>query len=430
MQSNSPIEQPVVLFVDDEINILKSVKRALYKLDITLLFADSAEKAMQFISKQNVDVIVTDMKMPNTNGAELLKKVESSKKDIFRVVMTGYADVESIMSAVNEGKAHRILQKPWDNQELVAVIEEGTERSRLRRENAHLLSITQSQNDLLQDVNDQLENQVLIRTNQIKNALKRIGQQKNALQKVLYNVIVTNPDIDGVFARNVSKTAVALAEDISLNSKQIEELEFAGLICEIGLLGLSPELLRRHFEGLKYEEQQRYLSQVDLARLILAPIAELQPATHIVTRQFLSLRENPDLSEETKILAICRDYWRYRLGRISGGEMSHTNACAELRKLMGIKYDERILNLLVSSKEAQNTHTESHSVSVSALKEGMTLKDDIFNQSHILLLPKGHVFTAQSIASLQQFEKGSETKLSVVVIAAKYEGSKNDQQNS
>ncbi len=189
-----------VLFVDDEPNILRAIKRALFTMDITLLLADSGAKALDLMSKHDVHVVISDMKMPQMSGAELLEQVAINYPETFRVVLTGYADIESTIKAVNQGKIHRYLQKPWDNQELIAVVEEGLERVKLKAENLRLQKLTRLQNKKLRDVNASLEQVVQKRTRQIKAALNKIEKHNLAMEQVLFNVISINPDINGKFA--------------------------------------------------------------------------------------------------------------------------------------------------------------------------------------------------------------------------------------
>ena len=196
-----------VLFVDDEPNILRAIKRALFTMDITLLLAESGAKALELLEKNEVHVVISDMKMPQMSGAELLEQVAINYPETFRVVLTGYADIESTIKAVNQGKIHRYLQKPWDNQELVAAVEEGLERVKLKAENERLQKLTRLQNKKLKDVNSSLEQMVHKRTRQIKAALNKIEKHNLAMEQVLFNVISINPHINGKFAIEVSELA-------------------------------------------------------------------------------------------------------------------------------------------------------------------------------------------------------------------------------
>ncbi|MFT5542550.1 MAG: response regulator RpfG family c-di-GMP phosphodiesterase [Glaciecola sp.] len=117
--------QLTVLCVDDEINILKSLKRLLYKQDYQLLLAESGALALELMQQHDVHLIISDMKMPAMSGAQLLEKVATSYPDTYRIMLTGYSDMESTIDAINKGKIHRYLQKPWDNQEVINAIAEG-----------------------------------------------------------------------------------------------------------------------------------------------------------------------------------------------------------------------------------------------------------------------------------------------------------------
>ncbi len=118
-----------VLCVDDEINILKSLKRLLYKQDYQLLLAESGALALELMQQHDVHLIISDMKMPAMSGAQLLEKVATSYPDTYRIMLTGYSDMESTIDAINKGKIHRYLHKPWDNQEIINAIAEGLEKS-------------------------------------------------------------------------------------------------------------------------------------------------------------------------------------------------------------------------------------------------------------------------------------------------------------
>lgn len=121
-----------VLCVDDELNILRSLKRILYKQDYNLLLAQSPAIALELMQQHDVHLIISDMKMPAMSGAQLLEKVATFYPNTYRIMLTGYSDMESTIDAVNKGKIHRYLQKPWDNKEVTDAIEKGLEKVRLR----------------------------------------------------------------------------------------------------------------------------------------------------------------------------------------------------------------------------------------------------------------------------------------------------------
>ena len=410
-----PTEQAstyTVLFVDDEPNILRAIKRALFTMDITLLLADSGAKALELMSNHEVHVVISDMKMPQMSGAELLEQVAINYPDTFRVVLTGYADIESTIKAVNQGKIHRYLQKPWDNQELISVVEEGLERVKLKAENTRLQKLTRLQNRKLRDVNASLEQVVQKRTRQIKAALNKIEKHNLAMEQVLFNVISINPDINGKFAIEVSELASKLARIARLEKEEIKQVRYAGLICELGLLGLESEDFKAPFSKLKYQQQQNYLSQTKQAALILAPAHELHQVSDIIEFQFehyngsgLYNKVAKEIPAGARILAIARDYWRLVTGRMSGIEMSPRDAKLEMKKHRNTRYDGEFLDLLLEAEDVTTSKLLSTSLKASQLKAGMVLAQNLYNDSHILILPEGHVFSDATIQKLVHFEE-------------------------
>ena len=102
-----------VLFVDDEMRVLKSIKRGLIGEPYRALFALGGKEALEILAAESVEVIVSDMKMPEMNGLELLQKVAKQYPDIVRLVLSGYSHTSTVMAAVNEGRIYRYITKPW-----------------------------------------------------------------------------------------------------------------------------------------------------------------------------------------------------------------------------------------------------------------------------------------------------------------------------
>ncbi|MDC0603120.1 response regulator [Aliiglaciecola sp.] len=406
---------PVVLAVDDEANILRSIRRTLHGLDIELLLTDAPEKAIRILESRVVDVVISDMKMPNINGADVLKKAAELQPSAFRIILSGYAEIDMMLAAINDGKVHRYLNKPWNNEALSEVINEGIEITSLRKENARLLKLTQVQNAKLANMNQELEQKVTLRTRQIKAAFKAARQHSISLERVLYNVIVSHPKIDGGFARQVSESVRQLAVNLKLSAKEIYAARLAGLICEIGQISLPQDILERPFSELNYQQQRVFISQVDQAKLILSPLLTLENEIELIAKQFEPVNDEPRPPTGANLIAICRDYWRYRHGRILPTKLSSKDARKEMLKHAGVKYDRRFLSTFIEMDIQTLSKAEDVMRTPRDLKPGMRLNNDLYNESHILLLPQGHIFTEASIAKLRQFESGYEGQLLVDV---------------
>ncbi|WP_272901994.1 EAL domain-containing protein [Candidatus Reidiella endopervernicosa] len=109
---------PTLLLVDDEPNILRALKRTLRDEGYHILAAESADEAFELLAQNEVDVIVSDQRMPKMNGVELLNIVKELYPDAVRMILSGYTDLDTVTEAVNRGWIYRFLAKPWDDQQL------------------------------------------------------------------------------------------------------------------------------------------------------------------------------------------------------------------------------------------------------------------------------------------------------------------------
>jgi len=111
------MEKRTVLFVDDEEKILTSLKRGLLDEPYKTLFANSGKEALEILQRSEVHVIVTDMRMPEMGGLELLKIVKNDYPHIIRMVLSGYTQVSTVLTAINQGEIFRFITKPWKLEE-------------------------------------------------------------------------------------------------------------------------------------------------------------------------------------------------------------------------------------------------------------------------------------------------------------------------
>src|SRR5437016_6621695 len=112
-----------VLLVDDEPEILFSL-RGLLRREFELYAAESGAEALEILRQHPVQVIMTDQRMPQMTGTELLRRSQGECPEAIRIVFTGYADIKAVVDAINQGQIYRYLTKPWDPDELVKVLHE------------------------------------------------------------------------------------------------------------------------------------------------------------------------------------------------------------------------------------------------------------------------------------------------------------------
>ena len=113
-----------VLYVDDEEQNLTSFK-ATFRRHYKVFTALNGIDALRIVHQENIHVIITDQRMPEMTGVEFLKEVLKFNEESIRVLLTGYADIDALTSAINEGQIYQYLKKPWDENELHKIIQEG-----------------------------------------------------------------------------------------------------------------------------------------------------------------------------------------------------------------------------------------------------------------------------------------------------------------
>jgi len=132
-------EKRTILFVDDEEKVLKSLQRGLIDEPYTCLLATSGRQALDLLTKHEVHVICTDMRMPEMNGLELLRIVREKYPHIVRVVLSGYTSVGILLIAINQGEIFKFITKPWRLEEdFKSVIKEAIEYYNLKAERDRL----------------------------------------------------------------------------------------------------------------------------------------------------------------------------------------------------------------------------------------------------------------------------------------------------
>ncbi|MCK9329881.1 MAG: response regulator, partial [Candidatus Cloacimonetes bacterium] len=199
-----------ILFVDDEENVLQAFKRNFYKI-FNLSTALSGNEAIALINENEFAVVITDMRMPEMNGIELLDKIKDISPDTVRMMLTGYADIETTLNAVNQGNIFRFMTKPWPSDQLQRMIIAGIRQYRMIKTEKEILEKTLS--GIIQ-----LLNQILALTNPI------------AMDKThrMYN-----------YAKHIIN---------KLNIEDSWQFEIASLLSQLGCINLSDDLFLKQYK--------------------------------------------------------------------------------------------------------------------------------------------------------------------------------------
>ena len=120
------MQKPKIAFIDDEPRILRSLKMHFRQSHDVFITTDATE-LMEYVSQNEVQVVISDQRMPDKQGTEVLSDIKAASPNTIRILLTGYADLNAVMDSVNEGEIYRYITKPWQNDELKKIVNKATE---------------------------------------------------------------------------------------------------------------------------------------------------------------------------------------------------------------------------------------------------------------------------------------------------------------
>src|SRR5690606_12190583 len=126
-----------ILYVDDEVNNLQAFK-ATFRRDYKIFLAESAKEAREILKTEEIEIIITDQRMPEETGVEFLESIIPLYPDPIRILLTGYTDIQAVIDSINKGKVYHYLTKPWEEDYLRTVIKNAFDVYSLRKENVQL----------------------------------------------------------------------------------------------------------------------------------------------------------------------------------------------------------------------------------------------------------------------------------------------------
>jgi len=362
-----------VLFVDDEENVLKAHHRNLRsKYQVTTF--TNAKDALKAIQKgQNYAVVVSDYNMPEMNGVQFLSKLSETAPDTVRLMLTGYADVNTAIKAVNDGHVFRILTKPCETENLVKNINAAI--------NQHNL----------------------------------ITVERELLDKTLKGSIKVLIDILGVVSPTAFSQATVyrqLAKNIAtrLGFKKHWEIEIAALLSQIGCVAVPPEIIYKRASGneLPDEEHQLFIAHPQTGKKLLQNIPRLEKIAEAIEFQF-NRYDGTDLPDKkisgenmpfiSRILKVINDFDSF----VKSGVDRHT--AVDLMKVDIGCYDEKILCALEAEVQGIQQSYHIRYINVKQLETGMILGEDLVDTNNTILVARDNEITEILTAKIQNYAR-------------------------
>ena len=366
-----------VLFVDDDAKILSSFRRILagtFELETAL----GPKEALNLIAgKRTFAVVVSDLKMPDMDGIELLEKIRQAKPDTVRIMLTGFADLDAAMNAVNRGHVFRFLSKPCDPDTLLATVEAGVEQYRLVTSERVLLERT----------------------------------LKGCVEVMSETLSLVNPE---AFARSARVQRFVRTLCQQFNPPGQWGFEIAAMLSQLGAIMLSEETVAKIAKGQKLTEEERQLSEMvpEIGRGLLARIPRLGGVAKMIAYQAKNFDgtgiprdnvEGEDIPLGGRLLKLALDFDAEVVRRKSWGK-----AFLELEKVSE-RYDPQLLYYLEGALGVEARYVKK-SIKVADLCLGMVLNQDVKSSSGVFLARKSLEVSRVLLSKLRGFSE----KLGVV----------------
>lgn len=416
-------EPSTLLFVDDEANALAALQRLFSPLGYNVLTAGSGAEALALMEKENVDLVISDMRMPEMTGAEELELIRLRWPDVVRILLTGYADLDATVNAINRGEIYRYISKPWNDNEIVLIVHDALERKNLLAEKRALEALTLRQNEELKALNANLEDKVLQRTKALQDAMASLAAAHDKLKQgymttiqVFANLMELRAGTTSGHSRRVAEVCLGVARELEMPAAEIQDLQVAALLHNLGKIGLPDHLLDKPYIELTYAERAEFEKHPVKAAAALMALDELVGAAKLIQchhEHFDGLGYPYGLKARNiplgaRILLVCSDFEDLQAGLMNAEKLSADNAFRMISSAHGTRYDPDVIDALkvVMKSTYMPEHVEREFlVKSNQLREGLLLTRDIESGDGMLLLMKGTVLNMTLIRQVQEFEK-------------------------
>jgi response regulator RpfG family c-di-GMP phosphodiesterase len=419
-----------VLAVDDEPNILSALRRTLRSRGFTVHVAPGGAEGLALLETQAVDVIISDMRMPEMNGAQFLQAARAKAPEAVRILLTGYADITSTIEAVNHGEIFRYLSKPWDDDVLLSVLNDGLERKRLARERDALLALTRDQNEQLQAHARELEARVQERTrdlqrasDDVKAAHARISADFQGTVKMLSSLLEQRPGLKGGCARRVAEHVRRLGPRVGLAGEALQDAIYAALLEDLGKFGFTEQWLETPLNALAGRDRVEFMKHPLHGEGYLMSLPSLRGAG-CVLRGLYERWDGKGVPAElegeaiplgSRVLRAASEYERLRAGVIERRPFSHADACNWLVNGSGTRFDPAVARAFIEVLAEASEEAAERALTVDGLQPGMVLSQDLTAGNGVLLLSKDHKLDDTMIRRLQSFQARIGRPLEVAV---------------
>ncbi len=420
---SSFMSQYTVVMVDDEQNILQSLKRCFRREQYTVVCAGSGAEGLKLVAATtNIAVIISDQRMPEMNGSEFLTRTRELAPNATRMLLTGYSDMETTVAAMNEGGATHYIGKPWEDSALLQTVRDCVRHYHLTIENRRQQEIINQQNEELLSWNQNLKDRVMAQTVQIRKQIDDLRALNLCQQDTFHGMVES---LAALVELRVQKSrhhsaataalSVAMAESLGLPEHERETIRTAALLHDIGKNAMSDSALASDDGSFSDEQLLKYRAHPVLGQTALDSIVAMRPAG-VLIRHHHERYDGTGFPDGLAGDAIPIGSAIIALADLCDREMSRQvgsngveRALGTIAKQAGKAFLPSLLPHLTAPAHALFDHRFElhdelleHEVAPIKLTSGMMLTRDLFSRSGLLLLQAWTELDEAKVIALQR----------------------------
>ncbi len=393
------VDLPKILLVDDEGDILRSLRRLLRK-QFEITTTTLPEEALQHLAEEEYAILLSDQRMPTMEGTELMAKAREVSPDTVRIILTGYADINAAMDAINRGNVYRFLQKPWNDADLLATLCRAVDHFVLVQENKRLYGLTEAQNEKLKAFNRSMQAKVVERTRQVTQLNEELSNTLRETMRVLARMAEIHSPVLGNHAQRVARLSIEVGKQMGFSDEELYQLGVAAMLHDIGKIGMKPGLFRKHYSVLSAEERAILVTHAVTGAALVRMIPNLGEAALFIRHHHERFEGKgfPDrlfgrkIPLGARIIAAVNVYDNALNNRITFSHATPAKARQYVQDCAPRELDPEVVAVLVTilCEEDHEPKQEEFDIEVDIrdLQPGMVLSKNVHNIQGTLVLPR------------------------------------------
>ena len=402
------------MIVDDEELIRKSLLRLFKPLDAKLVVAADGQEALDLLQQHKPAVIVSDQRMPRMTGVEFLAKSRDLSPDSIRILLTGYADIEASISAINGGAVKYYLTKPWDDDVVFSRVQESLDLFGVLNENRRLQKLTDEQNHKLKRLNITLHQKVQEQTKEIRAQHEELKQSFMETIKAFSNIIEMRSQDIGSHSQRVASLVKRMISGMELSEQEAQDIVVAAFIHDIGKIGLPDRLSKKSYAQMTMADQEMVRQHPILGQSFVMAITGFENIGLIIRHHHEdwdgtgypdNLRDQA-IPLGSRALRLVNEFDHFAFADDYPDLPTLNRAAAHIVQHSGSRFDpnmvKRFIDLDVAKLLYHGEVTEIMGVKPEDLKEGMVVAHDIKTRSGLFLLPRGATLSTGMIGRIRK----------------------------